>query len=144
MKSFFPDINVWIAIAYRGHQHHPPAIAWFDGLGEETCCFCRQTQLGFLRLLTNPSVLREEVRNLAEAWETYDQFLSDEYVFFLPEPAQDELESALRKLTLSRTPNSQQWPDAYLAAFAQVADLTLVTLDRSLSRMIPGNALLLG
>ncbi len=144
MRSFFPDINVWIAIAYRGHQHHPAAIAWFEGLGEETCCFCRQTQLGFLRLLTNPSVLREEVRNPAEAWETYDQLLNDEYVFFLPEPAHEELESALRQLTSNRNPNSRQWPDAYLAAFAQVADLTLVTFDRSLSRMIPGNALLLG
>ena len=25
MKSYFPDINVWVALAYRGHQHHPVA-----------------------------------------------------------------------------------------------------------------------
>ena len=32
MKSYFRDVNVWLALAYRGHQHHPTAAAWFERL----------------------------------------------------------------------------------------------------------------
>jgi hypothetical protein len=35
MKSYFPDVNVWLALAYRGHQHHPNASAWFHQVGPE-------------------------------------------------------------------------------------------------------------
>ena len=69
MKSYFPDVNVWIALAYEGHQHHTSATAWFARLNGEAVYFCRFTQLGLLRLLTHPSVMREDVRNQTEAWQ---------------------------------------------------------------------------
>lgn len=60
MKSYFPDINVWLALAYQGHQHHSAAVAWFRSLKDGNIHFCRVTQLGFLRLLTHPLVMRNE------------------------------------------------------------------------------------
>jgi len=36
MKSYFPDLNVWLALAYRGHQQHTIAVGWFDKLGADT------------------------------------------------------------------------------------------------------------
>jgi hypothetical protein len=48
-------LNVWVALAYEGHQHHESATAWFAKLNEETVYFCRFIQLGLLRLLTHPS-----------------------------------------------------------------------------------------
>ena len=143
MKSFFPDVNVWIALAYEGHQHHASASAWFSGLIREVVYFCRFTQLGLLRLLTNPSILGEDVRSQTEAWRTYDAFFQDERVSFHNEADPDQVEFGLRKLTSAGRPASRQYPDAYLVAFARAAGLTVVTLDRGLSRMADGNALLL-
>jgi toxin-antitoxin system PIN domain toxin len=143
MNSYFPDVNVWLALAYEGQQHHESATAWFAKLNGETVYFCRFTQLGLLRLLTHPSVMREDVRNQTEAWETYDSFLQDERVSFRIEADPEPVESALRKLTSNNRSPSQQWPDAYLAAFARAAGLTLVTFDRGLRQMASGNTVLL-
>jgi toxin-antitoxin system PIN domain toxin len=143
MHSYFPDVNVWLALAYEGHQDHESATAWFAKLNGETVYFCRFTQLGLLRLLTHPSVMREDVRNQTEAWETYDSFLQDERVSFRIEADPEAVESALRKLTSNNRSPSQQWPDAYLAAFARAAGLTLVTFDRGLRQMASGNTVLL-
>ena len=143
MRSFFPDVNVWIALAYDGHQHHTSATAWFTRLRKETVYFCRFTQLEFLRLITHPTMMREDVRNQAEAWLAYDLFLSDERVSFHAEPDHGQLESILRTLTSNRRSSSKQWPDAYLVGFARVAGLGLVTFDRALRQMNTGSTVLL-
>lgn len=143
MKSYFPDINVWVALAYRGRQHHAAAASWFERLGGEPICFCRFTQLGFLRLLTHPAVMREEVKTQREAWQAYDLLAGDPRVIFFPEPNSDDVGSELRALTSTAQFASQQWPDAYLAAFGKVAGLTLVTFDRALSKLAGNDALLL-
>jgi uncharacterized protein len=143
MKSYFPDVNVWIALAYEGHQHHDSATAWFARLIDDPVYFCRFTQLGLLRLLTHPSVMKEDVRNQTEAWQTYDSFLQDERVSFHAEADPDQIEASLRRLTSNARSFSQQWPDAYLAAFSRAAGFTLVTFDRGLRQMAGGNTLLL-
>ncbi len=143
MRSYFPDVNVWIALAYEGHQHHNSATTWFVALNRAAIYFCRFTQLGLLRLLTHPRVMGEDVRNQAEAWQVYDAFLQDERVSFQTEVEPQQIESAFHRLTSSSRSFPQQWPDAYLAAFAQVAGFTLVTFDRGLRRMAGGNTLLL-
>ena len=130
MRSYFPDVNVWVALAYEGHQHHAPASAWLARLNGEAVYFCRFTQLGLLRLLTHPSVMGEDVRRQREAWRIYDAFLRDERISFHPEADPEQVESVFRGLTSGRQSSSKQRPDAYLAAFARVAGLTLVTFDR--------------
>jgi toxin-antitoxin system PIN domain toxin len=143
MRSYVPDVNVWVALAYEGHQHHMSAKTWFAGLDGEAVYFCRFTQLGLLRLLTHPSVMRDDVRSQTEAWQAYDSFLQDERVSFHTEADPEQIDYAFRKLTSSGRPRSQQWPDAYLAAFARVARLTLVTFDQGLRRLAAGNTVLL-
>lgn len=118
MKSYFPDLNVWIAMAYEAHEHHPSARQWLEHLDEGTLHFCRFTQIGFLRLLTHPSVMRENVKTQQQAWETYDLLQLDGRVSFLTEPDWSELELTFRNLTSGVRASPKQWPDAYLAAFA--------------------------
>jgi toxin-antitoxin system PIN domain toxin len=144
MKSYFPDVNVWLALAYRGHQHHPIASGWFDKLGAEEAGFCRFTQLAFLRLLTHPAVMRDEVKTQQEAWKAYDQLASDARVSFYSETEPERVEAALRALTAGSRFAHQQWPDAYMAAFATASDLTLVTFDKALGRLAGRQCLLLG
>jgi predicted nucleic acid-binding protein len=57
-----PDVNFWIAISFGSHVHHGSAKAWMQQAGKQSCCLCRVTQMGFLRLITNPKVLRSDVQ----------------------------------------------------------------------------------
>ena len=61
-----PDVNVWIAAASDRHEHHVAARQWFDS-ASGSVCFCRFTQMAFLRLLTNPKVMGEDILSPAEA-----------------------------------------------------------------------------
>jgi len=144
VKSYFPDVNVWLALAYRGHQHHSIAAGWFDKLGTEKASFCRFTQLAFLRLLTHPAVMRAEVKTQQEAWKAYDLLASDARVAFNSEIECGRVEAAFRALTAGSHFAHQQWPDAYLAAFATASNLILVTFDKALGRLAGKDCLLLG
>jgi toxin-antitoxin system PIN domain toxin len=143
MKSYFPDLNVWVAMAYRGHQHHAASRSWFDSLESDTAGFCRITQIGFLRLLTNPMVMGDEVKTQAEAWQAYDHFTSDSRVVFCAESGETAVEDELRRLTTTARSTHQQFPDAYLVAFARAGGMTLVTFDRALSKIARKDVLLL-
>lgn len=124
-----PDVNVWLALTFESHFHHPAAKTWFDGLSSDTeCFFCRLTQRGFLRLATNPSVFGKDAVTLAGAWQKYDIFLSDPRVACAEEPA--DLETHWRLFTQSQAFSPQIWNDAYLAAFALAGNLELITFDK--------------
>jgi len=129
-KSFlFPDVNVWLALNYEGHVHHPIARGWFQQLEDDArLCFCRFTQLSLLRLLTTEAVMgKHDVLSQAEAWGVYDQWQGDDRIYLLEEP--HNIETAVRSLSRSRRPAPKDWADSYLAAFAAVAGLRLVTFD---------------
>jgi uncharacterized protein len=131
-KSFlFPDVNVWVALTYQGHVHHAAAKKWFDSLDEDArLCFCRFTQLSFLRLLTTEALMgAAEVMSQVEAWQTYDRWLEDSRVSLIDEPS--GLESIFRSLSRARRPTPKDWADSYLIAFASVSDLSLVTFDHA-------------
>lgn len=126
----FPDINVWVALTYGGHVHHVVARDWFDSLDPDVrFCFCRFTQLGLLRLLTAEAVMGDEVMNQSEAWSVYDRWHQDDRVSFLEEAP--GLERRFRALTRKTQAGPKTWADAYLAAFAETAQLTLVTFDKA-------------
>src|SRR5207245_5660447 len=87
--------------------------------------------------------MHKDIQSQKQAWVTYDRLMESENVAFLTEPDAAQLEFTLRRLSSSALASSQQWPDAYLAAFANTSALTLVTFDRALSRSAPGTVLLL-
>src|SRR5260370_13517727 len=121
-----PDINVWLALTFDSHVHHPAAKAWFDALPNNSVCyFCRLTQQGLLRLATNPSVFGKDALILPDAWQKYDLFLSDPRVSLAGEPSGTEIH--WRAFTQSRSFSPHVWNDAYLAAFALAGGLTLVS-----------------
>ncbi len=128
-----PDINVWLALTFDSHVHHPAAKTWFDGLPNDAVCyFCRLTQQGFLRLATNRSVFGKHAVKLPDAWQKYDDFLGDPRVVYAGEPA--DLEKHWRIYTQSQSFSPQVWNDAYLAAFALAGNLNLVTFDKALKQ----------
>ena len=131
-RSFlFPDVNVWVALTYQGHVHHSAAKGWFVSLhADARLFFCRVTHLGLLRLLTTEAVMGDEVMSQTSAWEAYDRRLEDSRVAFLAEPP--AVEQAFRAMSHLGRPAAKDWADSYLAAFAAVSDLTVVTFDQAL------------
>jgi hypothetical protein len=128
--SLFPDVNVWIALTYERHAHHFAARNWFEALERDVrLFFCRFTQIGFLRLLTNEAVMGPDgVMGQAEAWKVYDRWIEDERVLFVDEPR--GLEPSFRSMSQLRRPAPKDWADSYLAAFAMASGMTLITFDQ--------------
>ena len=131
--TYLADVNVWVALSIVEHVHEKLAKDWFTGLPErDSVLFCRVTQQGLLRLLTNPAVMKTDVRTALEAWGVYDTFAAIDCVAFAAEPP--ELETAWRKLARLPQTGPNFWTDAYLAAFALTAGHTIVTFDRGFRR----------
>lgn len=123
------DNNVWVALALDAHVHHLKAKTWLDlQTVPNTCCFCRVTQLGFLRLVSTLAIAKTQTQSLDGAWDLYDLFLSDPRVAFVREPS--GLDVAWRLYAKGNQPAYKVWNDSYLATFAFVKQWTVVTFDR--------------
>jgi uncharacterized protein len=134
-KSYLVDSNVWLALAYNRHEHHARAIRWFEEARTGEIYFCRITQLAFLRLLTNATIMGSDVRTDAEAWADYDELASDEQVSFVDDGS--EVDVAMRGLTTTGRRSHRLWPDAYLGALSIVNGVKIVSFD-SVFRSMPG------
>jgi uncharacterized protein len=71
----------------------------------------------------------DDVLHPPAAWAVYDRWLEDDRVNFIEEPP--GLERRFRALTRLRQAAPRTWADAYLAAFADASQVTLVTFDRA-------------
>ena len=140
-SPLFPDVNVWIALNSEVHAHHATAKRWYDSVPPSaTIVFCRQTQLGLFRILTTAAIMGQEVLTQLQCWRIYDQWMSTGQVAWADEPR--NLEAELRALTAGTASSPKTWMDAYLGAFAEAANLTLVTFDRALAGKAKGAVLL--
>jgi|KBSSwiStaDraftv2_1062776.scaffolds.fasta_scaffold312146_3 toxin-antitoxin system PIN domain toxin len=130
--TYLPDVNLWIALTVADHVHHTPAVNWFDAVSSDSIAFCRVTQMGFLRLLTNDRVMAEDVFTAQRAWQLIDHIRQDHRIVFTTEPL--EIELSWRTLTNAFKTGASFWTDSYLAAFVQATGHTLVTFDRGFSK----------
>jgi len=128
-----PDVNVWIGLTSNRHVHHALATSWLESLADTRLAFCRITELGLLRLLTNGHVMGPDVLTPRQAWRVYDQWRMDPRVDFLLEPA--GFGERWRELGDKVVGGPNAWTDAYLAAFASATDAAIVTLDRKLNSL---------
>ena len=128
--TYLPDVNVWIALVVGSHQHTAAATRWLEKTLDdgEAVAFCRVTQHGFLRLLTNKTLMRDDVLTAGQAWELYETWSRPLEARLVSEPP--GLERAWRSATTRAKGGKNVWTDAYLAAFALTAGYTVVTFDR--------------
>jgi hypothetical protein len=131
MRSLsFPDINVWLALATSEHVHAQIARRWWDE-EEGSIAFCRQSQLGFLRLVTTAAAMDNRPLTITQAWNVYDRFFEDDRVAFVAEPR--DVETLFRKKAAGRMASPKVWADAWLLAMADAAGGKLVTFDKALA-----------
>lgn len=100
-----------------------------DGLSAGEAAFCRITQMGLLRLLTNHHVMRDAVLSQAQAWNVCLELERDERTLFCSEPA--GIERRWRDLSKKARSSGSLWTDCYLRAFGDLAGLTIATFDRT-------------
>jgi len=140
-RGDLPDINVWLALAFKEHVHHKAAIRyWADVQASDDAAaspgpaiwFCRATMLGLVRLMCQPKVVGTGAMALSDAFALYRSYLALPGVGLLPEPPGSDTE--LEALLVARAVPVRMWTDAWLASQAKAAGLRLVTFDKDFLR----------
>ena len=126
------DANVWLALAADFHPHHSVAKDAWDDLCSGGIGFNRVSQMGFLRLLTNPVVMGPNARTNRQAWKETTEAFKLSGARDLSEPAR--LFEIWSGLASGQNVARDAWTDCYLAAFALGMDLRFVTFDRGFKR----------
>jgi toxin-antitoxin system PIN domain toxin len=118
-----------LALAWPNHQFHAAVVARLEQRPAPRWATCALTQLGFVRLSSNPKIV--EVRKTpAEAVSLLADLTRDEqHVYLETLPALPQTASVFRQLL-----GHQQVTDAYLLGVAEANSATLLTLDR---RVVP-------
>jgi toxin-antitoxin system PIN domain toxin len=133
MISFFPDLNVWLALSVAGHSHSAESWNWLNFLPRDArIIFSRYTQIGLLRLLANSAAMGEQTLTVEQAWGVYERWLRDPRVELHPEPR--GLDMAFRQATEPFAAHrAARWiGDCYLIAYARQSDAALATFDKAL------------
>ena len=122
------DVNALMALAWPNHQHHRAVLARLDSRPAPEWATCALTQLGFVRLSSNPAVVVVR-RTPAQALHLLSQLVADpRHRYLSPLPALPETARHFRRLL-----GHQQVTDAYLLAVATKHGAVLLTLDRRLA-----------
>jgi toxin-antitoxin system PIN domain toxin len=120
------DVNVLLALSWRPHVHHGEAINWFRKNRAAGFATCPLTQLGFVRLSSNPKFTKDAV-SPREAMELLDRITKSAHHTFWPDslPCRKAMEgkmiSGYRQLT-----------DFYLRGLAMANNGILATFDGSI------------
>lgn len=126
------DVNVLIALAWPQHIHHGEAHTWFDKVGRRAWSTCPISELGFIRISSNPKIIRDAVspRDAVGLLKQISALPGHEFWSDIVAPVQA---AALSSLALV---GHRQVTDAYLLALAQHHKGKLATLDGGLSELI--------
>lgn len=134
MRPALLDVNVLVALAWPTHIHHTTARRWFLGNASADWATCAITQLGFLRVSCNPSIVGEAV-SAAEA-----QRLLGELTGYGAHSYWQELPSVstLPRSVADSIAGHRQVTDAYLLQLAIDNGGRLATLDRGIAELAQG------
>ena len=123
------DVNALLALAWPNHQFHTTILARLEQQPVPRWATCAVTQLGFVRLSSNPKIV--EVRKTpAEVVGLLADLTRDEqHVYLETLPPLPHTAGVFRQLL-----GHQQVTDAYLLGVAEAHDATLLTFDR---RVVP-------
>lgn len=126
MKALL-DVNFLLALAWPNHQFHSTATRWFEkheNLGWATCVI---TQLGFIRLSSQPAVFGSQAKTPEEARLLLCEYMSrPRHTYFAEHPQPADGTEFVRII------GHQQVTDAYLVRLARFHRARLVSFDQRL------------
>ncbi|MBB6143900.1 hypothetical protein HNQ77_001849 [Silvibacterium bohemicum] len=127
------DVNTLIALLWRPHRHHPPALEWFKVNEKKGWATCAITQLAFVRIVSNRTFANESP-SPAEATALLRRNIESPYHHFLI----DDLSFPEAVASIGQSVSGhQQTTDAYLLALAIHHQGHLVTFDRGITILLP-------
>lgn len=127
MKTALLDINVLVALFWPDHEHHDAALRWFQRRGSSRWASCPLTQLGFIRLVSNPALSREALTPMHAAALLARNIEAQKKHEFWPD---DLGVTATLPAFESRIQGYRQLTDAYLIALARHRRGVFATFDR--------------
>jgi toxin-antitoxin system PIN domain toxin len=122
------------------HVHHKRALKYWNSEADEQLAFCRITAMGLVRVTSQPHTFDGKPLPPNEAWGNYLRWVALPHVRLSPEP--DGVDRLISDWSRSNLVSQRGWTDVYLAAFAVIRGLRLVTFDRGFEKY-PGVELLL-
>ena len=134
MNRHLLDVNLLLALVWPRHEGHDAAHAWFAKSGQRAWATNPLTQLGVLRLLTNPAITSGAV-SAATALDLLSEATGHPGHEFWPLDRQVMV--GLKPLA-SRLRGHQQWTDALLLRHAVERDGILVTFDSGVKQLAAG------
>lgn len=132
MSGYLLDVNVLIALTWPNHVHHVAARRWFDRASRGGWATCPLTQLGFVRVSSNPSAIRDAVRPV-EAVAMLERLTALPGHDFWPDEVAVTPAGPFASLSLV---GHRQVTDAHLLALVQHHGGKLATLDRGVPDLL--------
>lgn len=133
MKAALLDINILTALLWPAHEHHEAAHRWFAARGEARWATCSLTQLGFVRIVSNPAFSRDALSPLEGLALLGENVTHPGHEFWT---ASLQVPAAVGGIA-ARLQGHKQIADAYLLVLAQRRKGVLATFDRGL-RVLAG------
>ena len=127
-----PDVNLWLALLNPQHPHHSAAKHYWEQAAAQRIAFCRVTMLGLLRLSTNKAVMGGTPYTVGQAWQAWQAVIDLPEVVIVSEPP--GIEALMRRHSSAPAFRQTDWTDAYLAAFAHLANLRMVSFDKGFAK----------
>ena len=134
MKTALLDLNILTALLWPAHEHHEAAHRWFSARAKARWATCSLTQLGFVRITSNPAFSRDALSS-TEAAALLAENLTHRGHEFWTEGLQ--VPAAIRGME-TRLQGYRQLTDAYLLALANRRGGVLATFDRGLRTLASG------
>lgn len=135
MSAYLLDVNVLVALSWPQHTSHPTALKWMTRHGREGWATCPFTEAGFVRIISNPAFSRDAL-DPQQALSLLRANLQHPAHQFWPDTLR--VYDALMKVR--QITGHNQTTDAYLLALAISRRARLVTLDKSLAKLLPAGA----
>jgi toxin-antitoxin system PIN domain toxin len=134
VKTALLDLNILLALLWPAHEHHEAAHRWSEARRNRRWATCAITELGLIRLITNPSISRDAL-SPADALVLLSSNLAHEHHEFWIEDLSvaEALDAVPRKLQ-----GNKQVTDAYLLALANHHHGVLATFDRAIETLAAG------
>jgi len=126
VKTALLDLNILTALLWPAHEHHDVAHRWFGARANARWATCSLTQLGFVRIVSNPAFSRDAL-SPAEAVALLAENLTHPGHQFWTESL--EVPAAIKGMGAGLQ-GYRQLTDAYLLALANSRKGVLATFDR--------------
>lgn len=128
------DVNVLLSLAWPNHQFHQIAIRRLER-EESQWATCAITQLGFIRLSSNPAVvgIAKSPREAAHLLTLLVRDARHLYLESLPAPSSREFLQGFERIFGFR-----QVTDSYLIGLARQSNARLLTFDSRLAALSQG------